>query len=85
MSDFLTSVVTCVQNAPGLQGPCPSGFAQVVQNVMLIPASEAHALEFLFTPFDTGRAAAIFGFVISTTLGIWFVSRCVGTVVRMVR
>lgn len=83
---MLATVVTCVAGAAaGSQGPCPAGMVQVLQEVFLIPASEANTMQFLFGEFDPVRASKIFSFSLATTVGIWFAAWGVGTIVRLLR
>lgn len=85
MTATVSAIVTCVVGSGGIQGPCPAGMIQQVQDAVLIPASEANAMQFLFSPLDPVRAAEIFGFSLSLTVVFWFAAWGVGTIARMVR
>ncbi len=82
---MITAVLTCVAGTSGVRGVCPEGLVQVVQEVYLIPASEAGAVQQFLQPFDPSHVAAIFGASFSITFFLWFAAWAIGTVVRSVK
>ncbi|HEY9270978.1 hypothetical protein [Achromobacter sp.] len=85
MAGEFASVIICVPAATGVRGPCPEGLVQSVQEVFLIPASEAGAIQAFLQPFDASVAGGFFMSSMAITVAIWFAAWGVGNVVQAVR
>lgn len=79
------TVIICSNEKSGIQGGCPNGQVQSVENAYLISPSEADFFELSMEPFDAGQAGAFFAFAFSSTIFLWLFSLGCGYVIKMVK
>lgn len=78
------TIVVCVPSA-FQQSPCPSGHAiGTIQGYVLDPSQQA-AYEASIAPFDYAFAASIWAFSFSFVLGLFLLSKSIGTVLDRIR
>lgn len=79
-------VIVCAPSADGAsQSPCPAGQAISVVSGYLLDPSAQTAYEASFASFDYTVAASIWSLAFTFVVGLYLVSKSVGTVLATIR
>lgn len=78
------TIVVCVPSSFA-QAPCPAGQAVTTIQAYVLDVSQQASYEASIAPFDYVFAAGIWAFAFSFVLGLFLVSKSMGTILAMIR
>lgn len=78
------TILVCVPSSFA-QAPCPAGQAVTTIPAYVLDASQQASYEASMAPFDYVFAAGIWAFAFSFVLGLFLVSKSMGTILAMIR